>query len=87
MPPLEVPHGEQGGHHRVVLIVVLVHSVATHHLEVGKFAQGRAYGVQVGLVARAVDRVGLLDPDNGPVRHAAGAAQPELGQLAFPQLD
>ena len=51
---------QHGRVHRVVLIVVLVHPVATHRVDVGRLGlEPLADGVDVGLVAEVVVRVRL----------------------------
>jgi len=79
MPQAEdVPRGEEGGHHRVVLVVVFVQAVAAGEVE------GREAGVEFGANRRdvcgvlvVIDRVGLRLTDDAAIAEYLDAALEE----------
>ena len=83
----DVPRGQQRGHHRVILVVVLVHAVAAGQLEVGQVGQPAADHGQVGLVLVVVDRVGLGHADDAAVDHLGGGDQADRVDLAPAELE
>src|SRR5216684_2285165 len=84
LPPGEdVLHRQHGGHHRMVLVVVLVHPIAPGEV------QGRETLLHLAPdhfdvrgIARVVDRVGLGLADDAAVEDLVARCEPDLLQLA-----
>ena len=78
------PHVRDRHHrreHRVVLIVVLVHPVAAHGVEIRDLVDVAAQHGQVARVRRIVDRVRLGHPDHAAVPYPGGIDETELAQF------
>src|SRR5579883_1685639 len=65
--------GEHGGHHRVVLVVVLVHPVAAHQVQViAALLQSAAHRIHMAQIGIVVHGVRLLLADHAAVGDVGG---------------
>lgn len=79
-------HRMEGGQHRMVLVVVLVESVATHGIQVGDRRHEGAHLVNVG-VGTGIGRIRLGASYHRAVQVSFGRQDPYLLQLFEDQLD
>src|SRR5688572_31515611 len=78
----DVFHGEHRRHHRVVLVVVLVHPVAAHEMEPGVIAGERLPDdLDVSRIVSVVDRVRLALPYDTAATAFLGGACSSFYQL------
>ena len=74
----DVLDGEHRRVHRVVLIVVAMHAVAAHRVDIGDVrVEPASQHIDVVVVGGVVHRVGLRHPNHEPLFHDPGLEQPE----------
>ena len=80
--PVEALDRQHRGQHRMILVVVAVHAIAAHRMDVGHLGfQPLADRLHLQVIAGVVDRVGLCHPDHEALLDVAGPYQTERRQL------
>ena len=84
----DVLGGQQAGHHRVILVVVLVHAVAADQVQTGHVLfQPLAKQADAVLVVLVINGIGTALTDHGAVDHVAGRNEAQLDQFLVGQAD
>src|SRR5579864_7161673 len=79
---------QQGGHHRMVLVVVLVHAIAADKMQGGESAlENEANRVHVLLVPVVVNGISLALADDASVNHVSGVRKVNALDFFFRQRD
>src|ERR1700692_4518050 len=82
-----VARGQNSGQHRVVLIVVAMHSVSSPQLQIGHSCDEFAHRREAVLIPAAVNRVGFWHAHHRAVDYVMFANQSQLDHLSLRQRD